>query len=266
MGVLDTPQPGSDSWWRELLAEVRSMRRELDMLRASDGRYGAIYTSEGITVRDGGDLTIEDNGSFTIGTDASMVITGDEPEDPKVGWFGDLYSAGNKIGRGMYIQTRDGRRVATIAENIVDDTVWLSFHDGEGNELLHMDRSSGYGLAGPQMSFPIRDWGGAPWPSTSSSSWETMGIADVPLIHPQLRFYISAAISSGTVGEFRIRFGSDVVATSGNQTGDWSHDVDVSAYPNRQVHSTIRITIEHRRVSGSGTVNSRVHSIVGKGT
>lgn len=70
MGILEADQPGSDAWWRNQNRRIDEMQRQLDMLRASVGRFGQSFTENGIVVRNGGSIVGEGGGELDWSGDA----------------------------------------------------------------------------------------------------------------------------------------------------------------------------------------------------
>ncbi|MFW6598112.1 hypothetical protein ACOCHS_06240 [Propionibacteriaceae bacterium Y2011] len=72
MGLLDAYQPGDDAGLRQILGKIGTLRRDLDELSASVGKFGAIYSQSGITIRDGGTITGEGGGALDWSGDADF--------------------------------------------------------------------------------------------------------------------------------------------------------------------------------------------------
>lgn len=280
MGILEAAQPGSDAWWRNATRKIDELQRDLDELRAAVGSQGAVFSSEGITIRDGGSLTIEDDGDFVIGQDATLKVQSDDPEGEPIAQFGDVLRDGAKIGRGMSIDTSEGLRVATVSEDAASKSVFWEFRDAEQNIVIANDVKSGYGLKSPTLTFGVADWHFSTstpvgeilgWPYTEAAGFRMFGLGEnIPMIHPRLRIIVDGGNtpSSDVMVRYQIRRGStEVIATSEpvSASGTWVYDWDVAAYPDRQ-YKPASLYFDMEKVSGSGRGYARVRSVSGRGS
>lgn len=220
-----------------------------------------------ISVHDGGDIVLEDNGVFRIGSDAALVVQGDEEGDNPVVTVGDLYHDGNFLGRGMRVMDRTGKLIFIAAENLVDGSNWVGIFDGQGNEIVHPDRISGYGLAGPRMAYPwLVDEFPEGWRTRETTDWGTLYDMRVPALHPKIRFQLAFA-TSGASGRVRLLFDGDPVWTSDTLTSSGVQDttVTVSDIPDIDPNRILHIEFQVRTV-GDGVVWARPLMALGQGT
>lgn len=233
---------------------------------AGDAHIGGDTHIDGNTTL-GGDIVLEANGEVRIGHDARLIVQGDDEGDNPVVTVGDLFHDGQFIGRGMRVMDRDGKLIFIASENLVDDSNWIGIFDGHENEVVHPDRISGYGLAGPQMAYPwLVDEFPTGWRTRETTDWGTLYDCRFPAIHPKVLFQLAFA-TSGAQGQLRLLINGAVQWTSSTLTSSGVHNVDIQVSdlpdvaPNKVLHAEFQA-----RVVGSGTIWCRPLLALGQGT
>lgn len=255
---------------RDLFSRVEMLERQVAAMERTTTLTSASISEGDLTVRRGGSIRLVDRGSLSVGEDASVVVEGDDEDSEPILTLGNLISSdGQPIGRGMYLQTRDGRYIAVLGENGADEkSSWVAFYDGHGAETLATDRATGYGMALPRFSTP---WTPARWSEDyiliDWPDWRSTYDARVPASHPFLQASFDTG-SSGAEVQVRLVTNGVVAWTSPAFTGarNFTETIPIHTLPNVQPRTTVVVQLQTRRLGGVGNHFIRATELLSVGT
>lgn len=159
----------------------------------------------------------------------------------------------------MRLSRANGKPFFVMTGANADRQYWL-WHDSSGNPLMGDDIVSGQGLARPYLPYaavPTRDIVTPPESTTSATFtalWTLLGRKQ----HPRLHCWLYATADAGTVGEFRIVDPQTGEAIAGPVTTGSAPYLDlIGELPGAHM-SSLKLDVEARRTSGTGTVRVQV--------
>lgn len=139
----------------------------------------------------------------------------------------------------------------------------LRVHDVNGREIFSDDIDTG-GLARPWLPMTLpTDMDSARWPRTTLTDWSTVARSWNPLWQPRMRIFVATAVSSGATGEVRVLIND--AEWSGTVTAPTSldHTGAVAADFNASFGSLLKVEIQARVTSASGTVYAQPRMMFG---
>lgn len=173
---------------------------------------------------------------------------------------------------GFLAQRQDGNPAFRLAR-YDDGSSQASIHDAHGNKVLGDDRSTGYGLAAPNIPMPFTTNNILQYPSTVSSTFFPIQHSFFPQQHAGIYFLIQAYADAGTVVEFQVTydytnaynrtiFYGPLQHVGNGATGEYFRTFLTVPDPSKY-GIFVNIFLEIRRVSGAGTGYASFKSITG---
>lgn len=158
--------------------------------------------------------------------------------------------------RGWALHRHDGTPVFRLFPG-GEDQFW-ELLDVAGNRLVSDDAVTGTGLARPYLPVHWRDVS-VPYKSTTSGSFSAIFDANWQVQHPRIKVTLQVNVPAGTTGEWELRTaGGTVLATHQATQSEFFDLIGTAVTAEVNVGSEVTLEVRHRRVSGAGTVETRL--------
>ncbi len=170
---------------------------------------------------------------------------------------GDITDQDGVTSRGWALRRQNDRSALTLFGD-PDQQFWAGW-DASGHIIVSDDGVTGTGLARPYLPVTWRDTA-APYKPTTSGSFAAIYDAAWQCQHPRIKTTLQVIVPVGTVGEWELRTAAGTVLDTEQVTG-LSTFVDLfgaASAAGVEIGSEVTLQVRHRRVSGAGTVETRL--------
>jgi hypothetical protein len=252
MPRLASPDPIND-----LYREIRDLKRQVQELASAKTLQAATIAQGGVTVTQGAS------------------IHADSPTGVEVMTAGGLPPAYNRLDgtpqQGFLLARESGELALALADlspttsPLKQALQWL---DRARNVVVADDTNSGVGLARPHLNLGVMaNTNTATWPSTTATSWTTVGQCYIERQCPGISFVIQTQADTSTSGQFRLTLDGVTIATSSTVTGGFASWAALYYYPaGWSFGSAPLLTLDAIRTAGTGTIRAQVFYLAGVGS
>ncbi|MCX3061870.1 hypothetical protein [Streptomyces beihaiensis] len=217
--------------------------RLVEMERRIEQLSTAVHTRPALDRITSGTVEITDGGSLVVRT------PDDEYTVLQIGsWSGSEY--------GFSLSRQTGQAAITAFNGDGSSTSLqpVRIYDVHGLEIFSDDIVTG-GLARPWLSMLApQDTNVARWPQTTATSWTTVARSFNPKWQPKMRLYLYTAASSGATGEVRVLLDGAQWGTTVSAGSTFDHTDLVSSDFVNAFGALMKVEIQARVTSTSGTV------------
>ncbi|MCX4987115.1 hypothetical protein [Streptomyces sp. NBC_00572] len=183
---------------QDLLDRVRALENRLRML---EGRAN---------IRPAMDQVL--NGDVVVGEGGALAVL--HPSGPTAFRVGELFAQTHEYG--MVVRRDDGSIALSLYRGVENPNTVpqaLRIVDADGAEIFAEDTVAG-GIARPYIPLPVpQEENTTKWPSTTSTSFTTVGRSNGIIQQPRARVYAQVTASGGATAQVQFRVNGTVVAT-----------------------------------------------------
>lgn len=213
--------------------------------------------------------------NMSIGEGGRLTIKGGElrvlyPEDEGGGvgvYFGDIRAtvSGDYQGTGLHVQDADGVDIATFRSDAASGRPIAIIRDSTGYPIMWSDTASGFGFGQPWFGAALYPARTSDWPSTTSTSFETLFKAQLPKQNAKVQVRVwGINTDAGATGQLQVLvnnvpLGAAQDTVSGIVTERLFYG-DVAG----NFGDVLAVEVQARRVTGTGAVQVGGHQALGR--